>query len=388
MFYRKCLPFLFLLFVSFTVSGTEKDKEIRVPDWLSSDKPVSSDQVAAKDYPYLTWWVDEHAESAQDFVVRLFDKHQIVIFGEEHNVKEHKDFVINLIPRLYHEAGIKCIGWEFSWYSQNKQLEELINAPTYDENAVLQLARERSPDWNSKEHWEIIKAVWKLNKNLKSDSEKMRLIGLSDYVDIPRSYVLLKTKSANSPEFQEILKQHINHDISIARHVEEEILRKEQKGFLFFGMGHDWTQYQYPPEATFGIGYKPMGKYLKEKHGDKIFQIRTQASSDPSIINRIMKFRNHASVGFNMHDSPFASILVPVGKGAPDVPLSKLAEGYLYLGPRASLHSNTTIKGYVTERMFHKYKEYYNVCFSNGRNFRNAEEVDEYLQQHRWPSPR
>jgi len=384
---RKCQAILFaLLFVCFTVSSAEEDKKTHVPDWLGSVEPIGSDRVSEKDYPYIVRWVDEHAESAQDYVVRLFDKHQIVIFGEEHNVKEHKDFVIDLIPRLYHEAGVRCIGWEFSWYSQNERLEELINAPTYDDNAVLQLARERSPDWNSKEHWEIIKAVWKLNKSLKSESEKMRLIGVSDYVDIPRSYVLIKTKSTNSPEFQEMLRKHINHDKGTAQHVEEEILQKKQKGFLFFGMGHDWTQYQYPPEATFGISYKPMGKYLKEKHGDKIFQIRTQASSDPSIINRIMKCRNHVSVGFNMHESPFANILVWVGKGSPDVPWSKLAEGYLYLGSRASFHRNTPIKDFVTETMFRKYKQYYEIDY--GRNFNSAKDVDEYLQEHRWPRPR
>lgn len=384
---RKCLTFIFmLLLVCSTVSSAEKNMETRVPDWLSSEESISSAQVSEKDHPYLIQWVDRHAKPAQEYIIQLFGKHQIVIFGEEHNVKEHKDFVIDLIPRLYHEAGVRYIGWEFSWYSQNEQLEEIINAPTYDVNAVLQLARERNPDWNSKEHWEIIKAVWKLNKSLKSESEKMRLIGVSDYVDIPGSYVLIKTKSTNSPEFQEMLKKHIDHDGHTARHVEEEIMQKKQKGFLFFGMGHDWTQYQYPPEASFGISYKPMGKYLKEKHGDKIFQIRVQASSDPSIINQVMKHRNHNSVGFNMQESPFASILVPVYEGAPDVPWSKLAEGYLYLGSRASFHRNTPIKGFVTETMFRKYKQYYEIDY--GCNFNSAKEVDEYLQEHRWPMPR
>lgn len=384
MVFRKCLPVLFvLLFVSFTVSGVEKDKEIRVPDWLDSGEPISGDQVSAEDYPYIVQWVDKHSKPAQDYVVRLFDTYQVVIFGEEHNVKEHKDFVVDLIPRLYHEAGVRRIGWEFSWYSQNKRLEEIINAPTYDDNSVLQLAREYSPDWNSKEHWEIIKAVWKLNKSLRPGSEKMHLIGLPDYVDIPGSYVLLKTKSANSPEFQEMLKEHVKHDKNMANHVEEEILQKGQKGFLFFGMGHDWTRYRYPSEATFGISYKPMGNYLKEKYGDKVFQIRVQASSDPSIINQALKCRNHDSVGFDIEDSPFANILVPVGRGAPDVPWSRLAEGYLYLGSRANFHRNTAIEGFVNEKMFHKYKQYYEIDY--GRNFNNAKEVDEYLQQNRWP---
>jgi hypothetical protein len=332
-------------------------------------------------------WLDNHCQPAQEYVIRLFDKHQIVILGEEHNVKEHKDFVIDLIPKLYYEAGVRCIGWEFSWYSQNQQLEEIINAPTFDEQAVLQFARERSPDWNSKEHWDIIKAVWTLNKSLSPNSERMRLIGLQDYVDIPRSYVLLGTKSTDSPEFQNMLKEHCDHDRKTAQHAAEEILQKGQKGFLFFGMCHDWTDYRYPPEATFGIDYKPMGYCLKEKYGDKIFQIRAQASSDPSIIHRMMKSRSHALVGFTMHESPFANILAPVGKGAPDVPWSKLAGGYVYFGPRSSLHKNTTIKGYVTEAMLRKYGQYYEVCFNNGRRFNSADEVDEYLQKHRWPKP-
>ena len=28
-------------------------------------------------------------------------------------VREHKEFLLKLIPRLYHEAGVRCIGWEF-----------------------------------------------------------------------------------------------------------------------------------------------------------------------------------------------------------------------------------------------------------------------------------
>ena len=140
---RRCLTILFmLLFVCFTVSGAEKDKEIRIPDWLGSDEPMGSDQVSQKDYPYLVRWIDRHAKPAQDYMVQLFDKYQVVILSDEHNVKEHKDFVIDLIPRLYHEAGVRCIGWEFSPFTKNKRLAELITVPNYDEEAVLQFARE------------------------------------------------------------------------------------------------------------------------------------------------------------------------------------------------------------------------------------------------------
>lgn len=371
------------IILSATEEAAQKDKR---PDWVRSGRVVKASGIPKGDYAYLAAWLDKNAKPARQYFIDLFAKHQVVILSEEHNVKEHKDFIIGLIPMLYHEAGVRCIGWEFSWYSQNERLEELISAPSYDDEAILQFARDYSPSWNSKEHWEIIKAVWNLNKSLKPGSEKMCLVGLPDYVDVPRSYILLKTKSADSPEFQEMLKKEgIKYDTSMAQHVEEEILQKGLKGLVFVGLGHDWMHYQYPPEATFGISFKSMGGLLKEKHGDKVFQVRTQCSADPSFIEQLMNRGNHACVGFNMQDSPFANILVPVGKGAPDVPWSRLACGYVYLGPRSNFHKNTPIKGFVTEEMFKKYKRYYEIDY--GRTFKDAEDVDEYLQAHRWPKP-
>ena len=110
-----------------------------------------------------------------------------------------------------------------------------------------------------------------------------------------------------------------------------------------------------------------------------------KTSSTPAFLDRVMEHRNHEWIGFDMDASPFAHILIPVGRGAPDVPWSKLASGFVYLGPRARLHRNTAIEGFVTEAMFQKYRRYYEINY--GRRFKNAEEVDVYLQQHRWPGP-
>jgi len=55
------------------------------------------------------------------------------------------------------------------------------------------------------------------------------------------------------------------------------------------------------------------------------------------------------------------------------------------LGPQASFHKNTAIKGFVTDEMFKQYKRYYEIDY--GRTFKDAEDVDKYLQAHRWPEP-
>jgi len=273
MVYRKCLAVLFvLLFVSFTVSGAEKDNKICVPDWLGSDGPIGSDQVSQKDYPYLVRWIDRHAKPAQEYIVQLFDKYQVVIFGESHNVKEHKDFVIGLIPRLYHEAGVRCIGWEFSRHTDNERLDKLVTSDVFDKEAALEFARDQlAHEWNSKEHWDIIEAVWKLNKSLKPGQQKMRLIGLDKNWNAPRFFIVLKTKPKDSPEFQGVLTEVLKRDATMANQVEKEIIEKGQKGLVFVGRCHDFTHHKFPPNIN--MGRDIMGNLLYEKYGDRVFQV-------------------------------------------------------------------------------------------------------------------
>jgi len=45
----------------------------------------------------------------------------------------------------------------------------------------------------------------------------------------------------------------------------------------------------------------------------------------------------------------------------------------------------TAIIGFVTEEMFAKYKNYCEIGFE--RPFSSAREVDEFLQENRWPQP-
>ena len=127
-----------------------------------------------------------------------------------------------------------------------------------------------------------------------------------------------------------------------------------------------------------------MGNLLFKKYGDRIFQVWL-GSGWLAPMKRVMKARGHKPVGFDLYASPFAHILSPSGWDAPEVPLSLIARGYVYFGPSEKLHKNTPIKGYVTDDMFKRYKQYYEIDL--GRKFKNAQEVDEYLQKHRFPKP-
>jgi len=170
---------------------------------------------------------------------------------------------------------------------------------------------------------------------------------------------------------------------NMERQVKKEIIDKDQKGLVFVGRCHDFTHYQFPKHVNFGRDI--MGSLLHREFEDRVFQVWPSSGIFP-IVEKVMEIKGHEPLGFDLYASPFANILTPSSwYDAPDVPLSRVARGYVYLGPRANLHSNTAIKGFVTDSMFEKHKDFYQTCF--GRPFKNAAEVDRYLQEHRWPSP-
>lgn len=343
-------------------------------------------QSTEKDFASLAKWLDGSAAPAEDYVVGLFSKHDVVIVGEFHHIKEHKDFVIGLIPRLYHEAGVRCIGWEFSRHTDNARLDKLVSAADYDREAALNFARDQSAhEWNSKEHWDIIEAVWRLNKSLEAGRQRMRLIGLQPDLDFPQIFITMKTKAKGSAEYQQAVNAvACKYDPTMAAEVEKEIIQKGQKGLVFVGRCHDSTHYEFPPEINYGR--EIMGNLLYKKYGDRVFQVWEGGSDFLPAIEEVMKLRGYEQIGFDLYASPFANIRTSASwSDAPGVPLRKVARGYVYLGPRTKLHKNTPIEGFVTEEMFKRYRRYYEVDF--GRSFKSAEEVDKYLQAHRFPDP-
>jgi len=382
---RCCLWLLAVsLVLCYSVTAEEKADMNQVPEWVAAGKPIRQSDIPETDYAYLAKWLDENAKPAEDYFVDLFNRHQVVIFGESHNIKEHKDFIIELIPRLYREARVRCIGWEFSRHTDNAELERLVTSPEFDRKAALEFARDQNAHaWNSKEHWDIIEAVWRLNNGLEAGRDKMRLIGLDANIDMAKFFTVSKTMPPDSPESQEEAAKVRVRDRVMAEQVEKEIVEKGEKGLVFVGRCHDFTHYAFPSNVDLRSGI--MGHLLHQKYGDRIFQVWPHVSA-LRVMEDVMELRGHKTIGFDLYSSPFAEALCPADfTGAPDVPFSRIARGFVYLGPRDDLHRNTTIEGFVTDEMFKKYKRYYEVDFE--RTFKDAEDVDKFLQEHLWPDP-
>ena len=349
---------------------------------IAAAPPESRRPMRGSDKRAPSRWLKRNVKMPGDYIVELYKSHDVVIFGEAHNVKKHKDFVAGLLPRLYHEAEVRCIGWEFSAAEDNDRLHAMVTAESFDDEALLAFARDQMPDWNSKEHWELIKAVWRLNKSLDASQEPMLMYGLSSkkvqqaVLDLP----VLQARGEDSKLKELIQDIAPTMDRAMADQAAVNILERDKKGLLFVGRCHDMTLYEFPPEMNYG---RPiMGNVLHKKYGDRVFHVWLYSRLFPQI-ERAMQSAGLPKGAFTVAGSPFAAIKSKTFIDARGVELKHLAQSVVYLGPMKTFKRNTAIVGYVTDEMFKKYREYYEADY--GRKFKNALEVDKHLRARRWP---
>jgi hypothetical protein len=362
------------------VAAAGPDGTATVPAWVTESRPTRPEDIPDADYAFLRDWIDRNARPADDYLVGLFKRHDVVIFGEAHNIREHKLLIIDVIPRLYREAGVRCIGWEFSTPLNDAELEKLTMSPKPDPEAQLDYARAfGSHAWDSREHWDLIEAVRKLNAGLPPGAERMRFVGIDKPIDWVDVYTKLKTKPKDSPEMKALYGEvELKRDVEMAENAERETLAKGVKALLFVGRGHDETHFGLPPDKPYR---RPiMGQVLHKKYGDRVFQVMADWGKFAPM-NKAMESRDRMPIGYDMYSSPFEAVLM-VDMVPTPTKMANLARGYVYFGPVERLHRNTTIPGFVTDAMFEKYKEYYRIDF--GRPFQSAKEVDDHFMENLW----
>jgi len=325
-------------------------------------------------------WLKE-IQGADDYVIALYREHDVVILGEAHNISQHKSFVRHLIPRLYYEAKVRAIAWEFSCHEDDNELNQMVTAFEWEPERLLDFARRQLPDWNSLDHWELPQAVWRFNASLSQGQQPMRFYGLRSRNDIVAA-VEMSGADDGSERFDRAKQHLLRSDVGMAEQVEKQILTRNIKAFVFVGRCHDMTRYQFAPDVN--CGRPIMGNLLYQKYGRRVFQVWPYSGLFPAI-ETAMVASGRTTGGANVAGSPFAQLTSSSFIDAPNVEFCRLADGFVYLGPVHSMSANRSIEGFVTDDMFGRLRSYYEA-FAD-RRFDNAKQLDEYLQRHRWPSP-
>jgi len=123
-------------------------------------------------------YLKENNSSPQAYIIDKFSNTDIILLAEDHRVKENLDFLGSLIPQLY-KNGIFTIGMEFGAYEDQKLLDSLVTAETYNENLARQLMFNYNPGWAFKEYMEIYRCAWAYNQTLTKNERKFRILNLS-----------------------------------------------------------------------------------------------------------------------------------------------------------------------------------------------------------------
>ena len=323
--------------------------------------------------PYLVY-LKQHAKSPIEYVVDKFEKHDVVILGEMHEVRENCELISSLIDPLYHKAGVRCLATEFLKHKNTALANKLVTAREYDQSLAIQLYRDLpQPMWGFKEYLDILGAIWRVNSTLGSEAQKFKVLGLDSDWDAYDLYC--GSKNTQTAAIQVAQEQR---DPYMAEVVSNEVLKKSEKAIVHTGYNHSFTQYQLPTVINGKLtGTMPprFGRILYEQYGERIFQIclhhrysgteivtGKRPISRPVLIGFMERqFRNNRNrpVGFDIENSPFAHLRD--GKTCyfafqKKVVFSDIAQGYVFLKPLAKLSKITWINGFIDESNFEKVK--------------------------------
>lgn len=288
-------------------------------------------------------------ENPTDFIIGSFKEKDIIFLGEFHRIKNHMDFVKNLIPVMA-ENGITILVSEFSRYEDTPLLDSLMCGQQFDNELAKKIMINHNWTWQYQEYFDILRIAWKVNSTTNC---KFRIIGMNNSCN----YDL----TPSDDEFWG------GDESDFAKRIVKEVLSKNKKALVHCGIHHSLTKYVQPKVDSLGnlIGfYKKkgrVGQILYNKYPNRcmniwlhspLFSKNMEASHlNPlngkldSIYKKIKKpyaFNTHKSVlGRIKDESSYYSV------GHPDFNLEMITDGYIVPCSFSNYEFVHRIKNYV-----------------------------------------
>jgi uncharacterized RDD family membrane protein YckC len=355
----------------------------------------------------FTSWIKKNSLSPENYLVGIAAQHKVTLLGEMHDQKDNLVFLNSVIPDLYFKSAVRCIGMEVLPAYMNKNIKRLVNAPSYDEELAMKIARSQPWQiWGDKEYWDVLKTVWELNKSLPADAPKMRLIGLDGNWDGPNIGMLntggdkrgaapFWEKFKIFPAIKDIFIE-ANRESIMASNIEEEMIKKGDKGVVLVGISHTMPQLGYPQIQNHKVVavQQRMGLLLGQKYKNQIFGIELFQSLSPDVedkshppvlknfIEDVLNKSGRIAIGFSIKNSPFEFIrdsYSNIFDYYPSICYGDVAEGLIVLKPLDKMERCTWTEGYISNEMYMKYRPFYELIAK--QKFANAKEVNEYFKK-------
>ena len=298
---------------------------------------------------YLAY-LEQYGKTPAEYILDKFKYHQIVIIGELHHVQQNLELLHELIPKLYEQAGVRFLGYEFFASSCQEDIDKLVNSKEYDSDLEKHIIRETAIRmgmlWPFQEYVDVFKIVWKLNQGIDDQSKRFRIVFMapdSNWHDF--HYGDKQQKRAMQVEL-------MKGDMYYAEPIMREFDRTGHKGLIWCGTTHAVTRLKGNPRRAPELR---CGGHLYKKYGGKVFQIMLHGfwyyrdrptATDYALdgmLDNVLKEHNKR-IGFDIAESPFADIELPKDFiwfiDNPGATFGGYCDGYIWLVPLEEFKAN------------------------------------------------
>jgi len=293
------------------------------------------------------------------YVIKTFEKHDLVVIGEHHYIRHIPMLIGRLIPYLY-AAGVRDLGIEFGTAGMQPEIDRLITADRFDADLARSVIFNAAPNFPYREYVDIYRAAWNLNRKLKPGEPKFRIVAL------PYSPNFRARKENMTPEDWDRVWHKGSPEEFIAGRIMSEFVNKNKKALIYGGANHLYTRYKTPvwtPKEGF-IRFEPRaGNKVYDAVGDKIFFIAVHIPSYSTpdwrpiypaggVIDRIFKELSLKNRGFDVIATPFGKIggfSDDKTIGYTNFSLQDYCDGYIYQVPFAEFLPVHLDHGFVNE---------------------------------------
>ncbi|RLD55353.1 MAG: hypothetical protein DRJ01_16760 [Bacteroidetes bacterium] len=327
-------------------------------------KSEDNTSINPKIKPYVEF-LQNHNQSAKDYILSLFDKYDYVILSERSHYEysqyktildiiSDKDF-INGVGNIFVEVGVS---------TEQKNVNEFLNSESLSEqeikNKALKIYRNIPflASWDKTSYYDFLVSLYQINQEL-TNKRKINLY----YSDIPFSW----KKTITSEQYKMFMDTINTRDSIMASQIIEGIENmkkqniKRKRALIILNYRHGFTNLSYSKN---GEKADNTGRYLKEKYKNKIASVLINDLFNKNNIFypyqngkwdaafEILKIEN---VGFNFKNSPFGKDNFDMYPVKNNLKYEDVFTGFIYTSPIDSFIFKKGVKDYISDDFKNEY---------------------------------
>src|SRR5258708_20979759 len=254
-------------------------------------------------------------QSPEEYVASKCKGHDLVFLGEAaHGVRQNLLFLHKLIPRLY-EAGVHNVGYEMIFSDEQPEVDNLLNAETYDETKALMLLFHWDPQngWAYKEYADVLRAAWTLNHGLPKGAPRFRIVG----TDLRPDWSMVRPGDniTSRPTRWKAWagSNQIARNVWMNAVMRREFVGKALKALIYTGAGHTPLYVTRDDREETGLRFS-VAYQISRRLGSRVTSlvILSGANQNPLIAELMAAVpANYQALGFDLKGTPVGALPLP-----------------------------------------------------------------------------